>query len=397
MDAIAQLMHGAGLTHLMTGGRAAPHVFISAMMSKQKRQQPPYSRDDVAPPFRYGKMDNPSEFIQARYGSDEVRPFNAVRAQKRRDEAMRQRVQKVAGIMAEEKVSAKQAAEIANAEEKQRQLVHSPEYWGLTWDDLEPRGIWYFTKDGLRFPPVQYIDPSTGAKHYALATIDDDADKQRHRFKMLFFKENDVPAHVKDVAAAGTVEEKRKRLGNIDLFGTTAVQKRKALQKRVPAPKPVPPPAAPKLTAAQADKIEHVIEETDAMKTERKYRAENPELYGDEPSPAVLARRAAEQKATQQKRADEKRAAAAAEEAAEKAMRADKDRLFISNMDLPAEAVVHMYNGELYAVMPDGKAYYADDFHKDVGKLAGYWDASTESITAPRRATIATTTIKKRT
>jgi hypothetical protein len=169
---------------------------MKMLMSKQKSKN--YSRANVAKPFDYRKVKNPSEFIQRKYGDPaNVKRFDYCKAQQKRQAGTDDggEAYSAAKIMIEEGVSAEEAVRLYEERAARRREVMRPEYWGLSWDDLTPVGNWYVTADGLRFPPVPWFNPKDGKTYWGLACCGGkpEAGKEKQRYKMLYFKEGEVP------------------------------------------------------------------------------------------------------------------------------------------------------------------------------------------------------------
>jgi len=283
-----EIMEGAGLSHLMSGGRRKPYEIIASLMSKNKLDG--YKKPGVKP-FSYSKLDNPSEDIQRKYGVEEVKRFDYCKAQKRRE--------------AEEERVAKLTPEERRAEQL-ADLVREPEYWGLTWSDLTRQGNWYVTKDELRFPPVKWINPLDKKAYWALANGPGlpsgdvkynrdgkvvEGKRKRINYDMLYFKEGEIPSKFPSRYSALKRDVRIKN--GIKLIGTNAVRGHKGnistglSEEKKDSILPVIP--APKLEQVEK-KIEKVKEEKKDKKETLLEKLErirgriskiNDELYGN--------------------------------------------------------------------------------------------------------------------
>ena len=185
-----------------------PSDKIARFMSKEK---PEYSLPTKSK-FDLSKMDNPSEFLQRQFGVDEedIKPFDRVKAAQNliaRQQRILRAIDKRADELAEKYGFSRDDAEFqAEMEADIHKAAKKPEYWGLTWDELEPvygkvKGTdrinpehirYYITKDNIRFPPVQWESEKSGKIFEALAQyIPEGEDRERTRYNKLYFRDND--------------------------------------------------------------------------------------------------------------------------------------------------------------------------------------------------------------
>lgn len=185
-----------------------PSDKIARFMSKEK---PEYSLPTKSK-FDLSKMDNPSEFLQRQFGVDEedIKPFDRVKAAQNliaRQQRIVKAIEKRADELAEKYGFSRDDAEFqAEMEADIHKAAKKPEYWGLTWDELEPvygkmKGTdrvnpehirYYITKDNIRFPPVQWESEKSGKIFEALAQyIPEGEGRERTRYNKLYFRDND--------------------------------------------------------------------------------------------------------------------------------------------------------------------------------------------------------------
>lgn len=195
MDDLKKTLHRAGMSHLLTGGYRDPSRFIKAMMSKQKGTAPPYNRNAIVAPFQPDRVENPSMDIQRKYKNAPYRRFDYIAASINRDTRDREEEDDVARVMIRDRVTVPEAVRRYLAETRLHSEVMKPEYWGLTWADLQPSGRWYVTDDGLRFPPIPWTDPNTKRVYWGLACcgVEPAEGREKQRYKMLFFREGEAP------------------------------------------------------------------------------------------------------------------------------------------------------------------------------------------------------------
>ena len=189
-------MDVASVIQSLDGGRVPPSKLIQILMSKQKQKG--YSRSNVAKPFQYNKLKNPSEFIQNKYGNpNSIKPFDYCKAQQRKQQDFRDSEEyPVAKLMINEKLTAEEAIKKYNEQQQQKQIVFNPQYWGLSWDELTPVGDkYYVNKDGLRFPPIQWRNPADGKSYWGLACCGAEPrdGKKKQRYKMIYFRDETMP------------------------------------------------------------------------------------------------------------------------------------------------------------------------------------------------------------
>ena len=205
------------------GRRLTPTQFVKSFIAKQKSKG--YSRSNIVKPFDPKKVKNQSEFLQRKYGdpSKPVKPFDYCKAQQRKKEAEDDEAYSVARLMVTQNISAEEAIR----QWERRGEVMRPEYWGLTWNDLTPVGNWYVTKDGLRFPPVPWFNPKDGKTYWGLACCGGkpEAGKKKQRYKMLYFKEGEVPTFETntfgDTAAKIKTKADPKLAADVDTYAAT--------------------------------------------------------------------------------------------------------------------------------------------------------------------------------
>ena len=189
-------MDVASVIQSLDGGRVPPSKLIQILMSKQKQKG--YSRSNVAKPFQYNKLKNPSEFIQNKYGNpNSIKPFDYCKAQQRKQQDFRDSEEyPVAKLMINEKLTAEEAIEKYNKQQQEKQIVFNPQYWGLSWEELTPVGDkYYVNKDGLRFPPIQWRNPADGKSYWGLACCGAEPrdGKKKQRYKMIYFRDETMP------------------------------------------------------------------------------------------------------------------------------------------------------------------------------------------------------------
>lgn len=259
LQRLNDIMSSAGLGHLMTGGKRMPYEIVASLMSKNKDNG--YKKPGLKP-FSYEKLDNPSEDIQRKYGSDEVKPFDYCKAQRRCEE--------------EEKRVANLSPEERNAEQLE-ELVKTPEYWGLEWKDLTREGNWFSTPSGLRFPPVKWINPVDKKAYWALASGSGlpegdvkynkkkgevvKGKRQRVNYEMLYFKDK-LPPNLPKRASA--VKKDTKTMNGVKLMGTNQVRGNKGnISTGLSEEKKdsILPLASPYLVKTEQKKIEEIKEE----------------------------------------------------------------------------------------------------------------------------------------
>lgn len=201
----------------MFGGKAAPKDFMAYMMSKQKHQPTPYSRASIKPPFRYSKVDNPSVFIQKKYGDEPTKPFDYCKAQQRREARKAEEEDKVAQIMKAEDLNIDDAVRRYKEYEDLRKEVFKPEWWGLRREDFTEQNGRLITSDGLVFPPVEWRDKATGRKYWALRYVKPlDRERQSEvlpknkQYTMLFFKQGYEPDDLPSNFSMKTVYKRSK-------------------------------------------------------------------------------------------------------------------------------------------------------------------------------------------
>lgn len=194
MESVFDMLRGAGLKHL-TGGYRNPASFVRAMMRKQKDQAIPYNRESVVKPFQPDSVENPSLDIQRKYKTPPYSRFSYRRAADNQERRDAEEQDDVVRIMMRDGVNVATAAQRYLEETAKRREVLKPEYWGLTWDDFHKEGKHMVNADGLRWPPVTWINPTDKKPYYALACCGGDPGegKRKIRYKMLYFKEDDMP------------------------------------------------------------------------------------------------------------------------------------------------------------------------------------------------------------
>lgn len=171
---ILKMLSEAGIQ--LSGGRSFQPAFatVKALMGKQSEND--YKRPALKP-FKYSAVDNPSEFIQRKFGdSKEIKPFDRC-APCRREKREK------------------------SPEEQLWEAVHTPEYWGLRYSDMKQDGRWWYTDDGYRYPPIVWVDPKTGKKYWAIAVMGDGwmdttklgKDRKKNRYEYLAFREDNAP------------------------------------------------------------------------------------------------------------------------------------------------------------------------------------------------------------
>ena len=145
-----------------------PKDFIARLMSQQKNQANPYSREHIRPVFKYSRVDNPSEFIQERYGDPPIRPFDRAKAKARREEYRKDEEDEVARIMMEQNLDVNEAIEAINDADELRSEVMKPEWWGLKMSDFKEENGRLINKDGISFPPIAWRNPEDKKTYWAL-------------------------------------------------------------------------------------------------------------------------------------------------------------------------------------------------------------------------------------
>lgn len=155
---------------MIKGSAMPPKDFIARLMSQQKNQQYPYSREHIKPPFSYPRVDNPSKFIQVKYGDPDepIKPFDYAKAQARREERRKDEEDEVARIMMEQDLDVEEAIKAIDESDELRKEVMKPEWWGLKMDDFTDYNGRLLNKDGLSFPPIQWRNPEDKKVYWAL-------------------------------------------------------------------------------------------------------------------------------------------------------------------------------------------------------------------------------------
>jgi hypothetical protein len=195
MNSLTHLLNGAGVGSILHGGYRDPAKFMKAMLSKQKHQANPYSREHIKAPFVPASVDNPSLFIQQKYKDKPHVRFDYIKAAENQDARDRGEEDDVARIMMEQNVGVDEAIRRWDKSRDLKKEVMTPEYWGLSWDDLEQKGNWWVNPDGLRFPPIPWYNSADGKTYWGLACCggEPEAGKKKQRYKMLYFKEGASP------------------------------------------------------------------------------------------------------------------------------------------------------------------------------------------------------------
>ena len=159
----------------LSGGRGIQPAFqtVKALMGKQSEND---YRKPALKPFQYSAIENPSEFIQRKFGDkDDIKPFDRCAACDRK--------------------------KADSPELTLWKAVHTPEYWGLRYADMKQEGRWWYTDDGYRFPPIEWNDPKTGKKYWAIAIMGDGwrdttklgKDRKKNRYEFLAFRDDNSP------------------------------------------------------------------------------------------------------------------------------------------------------------------------------------------------------------
>ena len=146
-----------------------PKDFIARLMSQQKYHSN-YSRDNIRPPFTYPRVDNPSKFIQVKYGdpNEPIKPFDYAKAYERRKEREREEEDEVARIMMEQDLDVDEAIEAIESGDELRKEVMKPEWWGLNLDDFKEYDGRLINDDGVSFPPIQWRNPKDKKMYWGL-------------------------------------------------------------------------------------------------------------------------------------------------------------------------------------------------------------------------------------
>ena len=146
-----------------------PKDFIARLMSQQKYHSN-YSRDNIRPPFTYPRVDNPSKFIQVKYGdpNEPIKPFDYAKAYERRKEREREEEDEVARMMMEQDLDVDEAIDAISEGDTLRKEVMKPEWWGLNLDDFKDYDGRLINDDGVSFPPIPYRNPVDKKTYWGL-------------------------------------------------------------------------------------------------------------------------------------------------------------------------------------------------------------------------------------